>query len=99
LRDGVCTSVLEALHLGVPVVAAEDGLRPPSVITYAPGDAAALARAVAAVLDDLPAARASVQRPVVDNHLDQEVALLLRAGQVPGPHRLAKETANEVHAR
>jgi hypothetical protein len=25
--------------------------------------------------------------------------LLLHAGQVPGPHRLAKETANEVRAR
>ncbi len=80
LRDGVCTSVLEALQLGVPVVAAEDGLRPASVITYAPGDAAALARALNGVLADLAAVRAKVRPPAVDNNLDQEIAVLLDAG-------------------
>jgi len=108
LRDGVCTSVLEALQLGVPVVAAEDGLRPPSVITFAPGDAGALARAVTGVLADLPAARARVQRPGVDNHLDDEVALLLRVGQSnhpPAPPRSPEhpkereETITEVPTR
>ena len=34
LRDGVCSSVLEALSLGIPVVAADNGYRPASVITY-----------------------------------------------------------------
>ncbi len=34
LTDGVCSSVLEAIHLGVPVVAADNGSRPEGVVTY-----------------------------------------------------------------
>jgi len=34
VTDGVCSSVLEALHLGVPVVAAENDNRPEQVVTY-----------------------------------------------------------------
>jgi glycosyltransferase involved in cell wall biosynthesis len=37
--DGVCASVLESLALGVPVVASENGRRPPGVITYSDTDA------------------------------------------------------------
>lgn len=80
LRDGVCASVLEALRLGVPVVASEDGHRPASVVTYAPGDAGDLKRVVARVLDDLPAYRAAVTRPEVGNNLEAEVAVLLARG-------------------
>jgi glycosyltransferase involved in cell wall biosynthesis len=80
LRDGVCTSVLEALSLGVPVVASEDGLRPPSVFTYAPGDGRDLAAKLEIVLGDLPGARSRVHRPGADSNLEREVALLLRAG-------------------
>lgn len=92
LRDGVCTSVLEALQLGVPVVAAEDGLRPPSVITYSPPETAQLVAALQRVLADLPAARAQVRAPGVDNHLEREVALLLEAGASTalGPRRVAE---------
>jgi glycosyltransferase involved in cell wall biosynthesis len=80
LRDGVCASVLEALQLGVPVVASDDGLRPPSVITYSPAESAPLAAALERTLADLPAARAQVRAPGVDNHLEREVELLLVAG-------------------
>lgn len=38
--DGVSASVLESLALGLPVVASENGRRPPGVITYAEMDAA-----------------------------------------------------------
>jgi glycosyltransferase involved in cell wall biosynthesis len=79
LRDGVCTSVLEALGLGVPVVAAEDGHRPASVVTYAPGDAADLLRKLRDVLSDLSAARSRIRPPEVENHLEREVRLLLAA--------------------
>jgi len=34
ITDGVASSVLESLVLGVPVVACENGTRPPGVITY-----------------------------------------------------------------
>jgi len=37
--DGVAASVLEALTLGIPVVASENGRRPPAVITYNENDA------------------------------------------------------------
>lgn len=85
LRDGVCASVLEALSLGVPVVASEDGLRPPSVVTYLPGDARALTRQLEMVLADLPAFRRQVHLPQVEDNLDREVALLLRAGSEAHP--------------
>jgi len=81
LRDGVCSSVLEALQLGVPVLAAEDGIRPPSVITYAPGDAADLEQKLLRVLADLAAARAHVRPPEITNNLQTEIALLLEAGR------------------
>jgi glycosyltransferase involved in cell wall biosynthesis len=42
--DGVSASVLEALALGVPVVASENGRRPYGVITYVEGDPKALAQ-------------------------------------------------------
>jgi glycosyltransferase involved in cell wall biosynthesis len=38
ITDGVAASVLEALALGIPVVACENGTRPPGVITYAVED-------------------------------------------------------------
>jgi glycosyltransferase involved in cell wall biosynthesis len=40
--DGVSSSVLESLALGVPVVASENGRRPPGVVTYVEEDAADL---------------------------------------------------------
>jgi glycosyltransferase involved in cell wall biosynthesis len=83
LRDGVCTSVLEALSLGVPVVAAEDGLRPPSVVKFAPGDADDLAAKLLQVLGNLAAARAAVQRPDVTDHLGEEIAVLLQTAPAP----------------
>ncbi len=77
LRDGVCTSVLEALQLGVPVVASEDGLRPPSVVTYAPADAGDLAAKTLTLLADLEAARRAVLRPVLRDHLAEEIRVLM----------------------
>src|SRR5262249_9562332 len=40
--DGVSASVLESLALGIPVIASENGTRPPGVITYSEDDAAQL---------------------------------------------------------
>ena len=46
ITDGVASSVLESLALGVPVVGCENGTRPPGVITYPAEDAEAMAAAV-----------------------------------------------------
>ncbi len=77
LRDGLCASVIEALSLRVPVVAAEDGLRPPSVITYKPGDAADLKLKLSRVLSDLERATVSVCPPETGESLEAEISLLL----------------------
>lgn len=77
LRDGLCSSVIEALSLRVPVVAAEDGLRPPCVITYKPGDAADLKLKLSLVLSDLERATASVCPPETGKSLEAEISLLL----------------------
>ena len=41
-KDGVSSSVLEALSLRIPVIASENGTRPSGVITFQAGDAADL---------------------------------------------------------
>lgn len=76
ITDGVASSVLEALALGVPVVACENGTRPAGVVTYPAEDADRLAAAVLDVLDrrgcsDPPAIPFELPDTVTD-----EVALL-----------------------
>lgn len=79
LRDGLCSSVIEALKLGVPVVATDDGLRPPSVFKYAPADGNDLTRVTLKVLSDLNSARSQVRAPDLSGGLTDEVSLLLSA--------------------
>jgi glycosyltransferase involved in cell wall biosynthesis len=47
--DGVAASVLEALALGVPVLASQNGHRPPGVVTYREGDPADLHAGLVAI--------------------------------------------------
>ena len=74
--DGVASSVLEALALGVPVVASENGSRPPGTITYAPADPDALAGAIDRVLTNREAVRAAIPPVPVHDTLNDEAALL-----------------------
>lgn len=76
-KDGVCSSVLEALALGVPVVASHNGTRPASVVTYRPADAEDLARQVAAVLADLDGVKASLVAPEIRDTVADEARLLV----------------------
>ncbi len=69
VTDGVCSSVLEALHLGVPVVAVDNGCRPASVIVYEPGNAASLSARLSDALgrlDDLRREARSASPPLED---------------------------------
>jgi glycosyltransferase involved in cell wall biosynthesis len=77
LRDGLCASVIEALSLGVPVVAAEDGIRPPSVITYDPPEARQLLATLTQVLKNCDEVQSRVQSPNNNGNLDTEISLLL----------------------
>jgi glycosyltransferase involved in cell wall biosynthesis len=76
VSDGVCSSVMEALALGVPVVASENYTRPPSVITYPPEDVGALARALMNVLSRREEIVSRLQRPAVRDTLHEEAQLL-----------------------
>lgn len=76
LSDGVCSSVLEALTLGVPVVATENRNRPPGVITYESEDVDALAATLEHVLSRRDEISAKLERPEVRDTLAQEVGLL-----------------------
>jgi hypothetical protein len=73
----VCSSVLEALALGVPVVAAENGHRPPSVVTYPATDATLLCETVCDVLDNAAEYRDRLVSPAIRDTVDDEVALLI----------------------
>jgi len=76
-KDGVCSSVLEALSLGIPVIASENGHRPSSVITVPAADGEALAAAVERAWDAYPEVRAAVVKPEIEDTVGQEAELLL----------------------
>lgn len=66
--DGVSASVKEALALGVPVVASENGRRPPGVITYDEFDADDMCAKLAYVVENRERIRAGIRsEPVADN--------------------------------
>lgn len=74
--DGVASSVLESLTLGIPVVGSENGTRPPGVITYQATDPADLATKVLQVFASRDAIVASMPRPPVRDTLAEEVRVL-----------------------
>jgi glycosyltransferase involved in cell wall biosynthesis len=76
ITDGVASSVLEALALGIPVVACENGTRPGGVITYPAQDAQAMADAVEYVLTNRDALLANVADVGVRDTLADEVRVL-----------------------
>ena len=74
--DGVSSSVLESLALGVPVVGSENGSRPAGVITYAATDASDMAAKTLHVLRSREAVVAAMPRPELRDTLADEVAVL-----------------------
>ena len=76
ISDGVCSSIMESLSLGIPVVASENGTRPPGVVTYKADDVAALADAVGMVIERRDDVIARMTRPEVVDTLDAEARLL-----------------------
>ena len=79
VSDGVASSVLEALSLGVPVVAAENGSRPAGVITYPATDPGTLGRVLIDVLARRSEVVAAIPRPELRDTLAEEIQLLTRA--------------------
>jgi glycosyltransferase involved in cell wall biosynthesis len=62
MRDGVCSSVLEALALHVPVVASENGSRPDAVLTYDGDSGDALLARIHGAMKELPQLKAKLSR-------------------------------------
>jgi glycosyltransferase involved in cell wall biosynthesis len=74
--DGASSSVLESLALGVPVVAAENGTRPPGVRTYQAGNPAAMADRLVEVLADRDRIARDMPKPPIADTLAAEVLIL-----------------------
>jgi glycosyltransferase involved in cell wall biosynthesis len=60
--DGVSASVLESLSMGIPVVASENGRRPPGTVTYKENDAEDLSAKLVSLIDNNPAIRATLEQ-------------------------------------
>ena len=76
ITDGVASSVLEAMALGVPVVACENGTRPAGVVLYPAEDAAAMAAAVERVVANRAEFERQTRSSEVPDTLPAEVAVL-----------------------
>jgi glycosyltransferase involved in cell wall biosynthesis len=77
--DGVASSVLEALALRVPTVAAENGSRPAGVVTFASDDARDLADKLEYTLANRERLAASLPPLEIGDTLMEEVRLLTGA--------------------
>jgi glycosyltransferase involved in cell wall biosynthesis len=77
-KDGVSSSVLEALSLKIPVIASENGTRPPSVITFKAGDAADLVSKLIKAWENYDAVRSQTVSPPIQDTVEQEATLLLK---------------------
>jgi glycogen(starch) synthase len=67
LYDGDSISVREALHLGVPVIATDNGMRPPGVHLIAVSDPGACRRMIEQVLADPPLQEPQARHVNADN--------------------------------
>lgn len=76
ISDGVCSSVMEALALKIPVVASDNHTRPPEVILFEAKNAASLAAQVTATLDDLASIRKGLAGVVRRDAIQEELAFL-----------------------
>jgi glycosyltransferase involved in cell wall biosynthesis len=84
-KDGVCSSVLEALSLRTPVIASANGHRPDSVITFEADSAQSLTAEVEAAWERVAEVTAAVIQPEVEDTVEVEVALLLAVAQGQTP--------------
>jgi glycosyltransferase involved in cell wall biosynthesis len=76
ITDGVASSVLESLALGVPVVACQNGTRPPGVPTYTADNADEMAAQLEYVIANRAEVVEAMGRFEVPDTLVDEVAVL-----------------------
>lgn len=79
VRDGVSASVLESLAVNVPVIAADNGMRPPGVIKYNFEDPDDLCQKLVYVVENSEAVRNSLRSQGIDDNIDRVVDWLLHS--------------------
>jgi glycosyltransferase involved in cell wall biosynthesis len=77
VKDGVCSSVLEALSLKVPVVASENNRRPESVITYDNNDTNDMVKVLDDVIRNLTIYKSKVVVPFIEDTVAREIKVLV----------------------
>lgn len=77
IKDGVSSSVLEVLSLGIPVVASENHRRPESVITYKNEDVENFVQVLKKVVQNLHEIKKNIIKPNIVDTVSKEVNLLL----------------------
>jgi glycosyltransferase involved in cell wall biosynthesis len=84
--DGVSSSVLEALSLGIPVVASENGGRPANVITYREGNSQDLCEKLTALTQNYSQAKEHARLEEADDNILRTADWLLeeRSGKGSG---------------
>jgi len=75
-KDGIASSVLEALSLDVPVVACENGSRPPSTVTYENQNVDDMIEKLSYVLDNHDAVVKSIIHPEIKDTIVDEIRVL-----------------------
>jgi glycosyltransferase involved in cell wall biosynthesis len=80
-KDGVCSSVLEALSLKTPVVASENGRRPPGVVTFRTDDADDLMETLRRIWSDYDMVRSQLNPPAIQDTVQEEAELLVMLAQ------------------
>lgn len=75
--DGVCSSVLESLALGVPVVASNNGRRPPTVVTYREESAADLCAKLVYVIEHYDQVKEQTKLQDIENNIVRTADWLL----------------------
>ncbi len=69
VTDGICSSVLEALKLKVPVIAADNGARPPGTELWSEGDMASLLKLMAEAVQQHSAMVARIPEVTVEDNV------------------------------
>ena len=77
LNDGVCSSVLEAVALGVPVVCSYNTMRPQGVVTYDRANAQSMLEKLLHCLDNLEEVAGGQLLPSPRNTLQEELVLFV----------------------
>lgn len=75
-KDGIASSVLEALALNIPVVACENGSRPASTITYENRNVQDMADKIISTLENYEQVLAALVRPEIKDTIVDELRVL-----------------------